>query len=250
MADTAKSIITNTFMRMKVYAPGVELADADAEFGLSELNSMLDEWSNTPYACFANLEQSFPLVPAKQAYTIGPTGAPDIVAPRPIAILTGPGAAYLVDTNQNRYPVNVIEQDQWNSIGKLNTTSDLPDTLFYDPQFPLGILNVFPLPSSSYTMYFDARLQLANFANLNAPFSLPPGYKNAIQDNLLIRLWPSYKQGDPTNLLIGLAKQSLGDIKRSNIKLSPSPYDSAIVSRAKSAYNIFTDNVTNGRGNT
>lgn len=246
MADTALTILKDAFMQMKLYAPGQTLLDADAEYGLNLMNEMLDEWSNTAYACFANLEQALPLVPGKQQYTIGPTGSPDIVAPRPIAILTGQGAAYLVDVNNNRYPVNVIEQDQWNTIGRLVNTSQLPDTLFYNPQFPLGILNVFPQPLIAYTLYFDARLQLANFTSLNASFSLPPGYKAAIKNNLVIRLWPAYKQGDPNALLIGLATQSLADVKRSNIKLSPSPYDSAVVSRARSTYNIYNDG--NGRG--
>lgn len=250
MADTALSIITDAFRQLKIYAPGVQLGDADAEQGLSCMNEMLDEWSNTVYACYANLEQSFVLVPAKQSYTIALTGSPDIVAPRPIAILTGMGAAYLVDVNQNRYPVNVIEQDQWNTIGKLNTTSQLPDTLFYDPQFPKGILNVFPLPSIAYTMYFDARLQLADLSNLNSAFSLPPGYRAAVKNNLCLALWPYYKQGEPSQILVALATKSLGDVKRSNIKLSPSPYDGAIVSKAKSQYNIYSDSVTSGRGNT
>lgn len=241
MADTAKSIIKDAFMQMKVYAPGVELGDADAEYGLDRMNEMLDEWSNTPYACFANKEQALPLVVSQQQYTIGPSVLADINATRPIAILTGMGSAYLVDNNNIRYPVNVIEQDVWNTIGQLTTTSDLPDTLFYDPQFPLGILNVFPLPSQQYTMYFDARLQLANFANLNSAFSLPPGYKAAIKNNLVIRLWPAYKQRDPPALIAALATQSLADVKRMNIKMSPSIYDSAVVSRAASTYNIYTD---------
>src|SRR3954471_17343337 len=133
MADTALSIIKDAFMQMKLYAPGQTLTDADAEYGLDRMNEMLDEWSNTPYACFANKEQALPLQVAKQQYTIGLSGA-DITATRPIAILTGMGAAYLVDTNNIRYPVHVIEQDVWNTIGQLTTTSDLPDTLFYDPQ--------------------------------------------------------------------------------------------------------------------
>lgn len=248
MADTALSIITDAFQQMKVYAPGVTLADADAEYGLARMNEMLDEWSNQGLACFANLEQSFPLQVGKQTYTIGTSGA-DITAPRPISVMTGPGSAYLMDSNSNRYPVNVIEQDRWNTIGLLTITSSLPDTIFYDPQYPRGILNVFPVPLAAYTMYFDARLQLADFANLNAPFDLPPGYKAAIKNNLVIRLWPAYKQGDPTGLLIGLATQSLADVKRSNIKQSPSAYDSAIVSKAKSQYNIFADTSGGGRGN-
>jgi hypothetical protein len=248
MADTALSIIQDAFEQIKIYAPGVTINAADSARALSCLNEMLDEWSNMSLACFANLEQSFPLVIAKQAYTIGTSGGADIVATRPISISTGMGAAYLKDNQGNRYPVNVIEQDQWNTIGLLTTTSQLPDTMFYDPQFPLGVINIFPQPSAAYTMYFDARLQLANLTTLNSSFNLPPGYRSAIKSNLCIRLWPYYKQGDPTPILIGLAMQSLGNIKRSNIKESPAAYDSAIVSRAKSSYNIFSD--TNGsRGN-
>lgn len=248
MADTALSIIKDAFQQGKIYAPGVTLTDADAELGLSVMNEMLDEWSNDSLACFANAEQALPLVIGQQQYTIGTSGGANIVASRPLEVLKGQGAAYLVDSNTNRYPVNVVEQDQWNSIGRLTNTSDLPDTLFYNPQFPLGILNVFPVPLAAFTIFFDSRLQLANLSNLNSVFSLPPGYRAAIKSNLLVRLWPYFKQGDPPAIIIGLATHSLGAIKRTNMKNSPVMYDSAVVSKAKSSYNIYMDGVGN-RGN-
>ena len=246
MADTAMSAIQSALEKMKVYAPGVSVNAADSARMLDIMQKMLDSWSNERLACYANLEQSFPLVANKQSYTIGPTGSPDITAPRPLAILTGPGAAYLVDVNQNRYPINVIEQDQWNAIGLLNETSDLPDTLFYDPQFPLGIINIFPLPLLAYTVYFDARLQLQSISNLATAFSLPPGYMKAIIDNLAVEAWPWFKQGDPPLKMVETAGKSLGNIKRTNIKQSPAPYDSAVVSRAASTYNIYSDTVNRG----
>jgi len=246
MADTAMSAIQSTLEKMKVYAPGVSVNAADSARMLDIMQKMLDSWSNERLACYANIEQSFPLVANKQSYTIGPTGSPDITAPRPLAILTGPGAAYLVDVNQNRYPINVIEQDQWNAIGLLNETSDLPDTLFYDPQFPLGIINIFPLPLLAYTVYFDARLQLQSISNLATAFSLPPGYMKAIIDNLAVEAWPWFKQGDPPLKMVETAGKSLGNIKRTNIKQSPAPYDSAVVSRAASTYNIYSDTVNRG----
>jgi len=249
MADTALSIITDAYQQTKIYAPGVTLGDADAELGLRVMNEMLDEWSNDSLACFANVEQTLPLVIGKQQYTIGTSGGADIVATRPLEILKGQGAAYLVDVNTNRYPVNVVEQDQWNSIGRLTNTSDLPDTLFYNPQFPLGVLSVFPVPLAAYTIYFDSRLQLANLSNLNSTFSLPPGYRAAIKNNLCIRLWPYFKQGDPTSVLVALATRSLGAIKRTNLKNSPATYDGAVVSRSRSSYNIYQDGQGN-RGNT
>lgn len=249
MADTALSIMQDSLEQIKVYAPGVTLNAADSSRMLSCLNQMLDEWSNESLACFANIEQAIPLVPGKTQYTIGTSGGADIVAPRPIRILTGMGAAYLVDANANRFPVNVVEQDVWNTIGLLTVTSQLPDTLFYDPQFPLGVFNVFETPLIGYTMYVDSRLQLADMPTLTTAFSLPPGYMSAIKNNLSVRAWPYFRQGTPDAWLLELAASSLGKIKRSNIKLSPSPYDSAVVSKAQSSYNIYSDNTNRGGSN-
>lgn len=247
MADTALTIIQDAFEQLKIYAPGVQINAADSARALQCLNDMLDEWSNESLACYANTEQTFMLVPGKQSYTIGTSGGADVPLTRPLDILKGGGSAYLVDENQNRYPINVIEQDQWNSIARLQTTSNLPDTMFYDPQFPLGILNIYPLPLVPYPVYFDSRLQLADLTNLYSPFRLPPGYRSAIKNNLCIRLWPYYKQGEPSQILVGLALKTFGTIKATNIKQSPSSYDGAVISRARGTFNIYTDSSSNGR---
>lgn len=245
--DTGQSIIQDAFEQIKIYSPGVSVLAADGSRALSCLNQMLDEWSNESLACFANVEQSFVLVPGKNQYTIGLYNNADINLARPLEILTGPGAAYLVDSNNNRFPVEVIEQDQWNQIGLLTEQTDLPDTMFYNPQNPLGVINIFGTPSSAYTLFFDSRLPFADIPSLTVAISLPLGYVSAIKNNLSIRLWPYYKQGDPPAWLIELASRSLAAIKRTNIKSSPSQYDSAIVSKASSSYNIYSDSNGNGR---
>lgn len=174
------------------------------------------------------------------------SGPLTLTYPRPLEVLPGPGRAYLVDSNNNRYPVNVITQEEWNMIGLLTQTSQLPDTLFYDPQYPLGVLNVFPTPLMSYTMYFDSRLALANLSSLSQAFSLPPGYILAIKNNLCLEMWPYYKQGDPSQTMKDEAGTSLAAVKRTNIKQSPSPYDTAVISRAQSSYNIYNDSTNRG----
>jgi len=236
---------------MQVYAPGVPIGAADSARMRWVLNNMLDQWSNQSLACYANTEQSFTLVPGQNSYTIGTSGGANIVLPRPIKINTGMGAAYLMDANNNRYPINVIEQDQWNTIGLLTTQSNLPDTLFYDPQFPLGIINIFPQPDIAYNVYFDSRLQFVDLVNTASVFSLPPGYMEAIQNNLTVKAWRYFKkvpisQADPD--LVMLAATSLGDIKRTNMRNSPVVYDGAVVSRASSSYNIYSDS-QGSRGN-
>lgn len=244
--DTALQIMTDSYMQMKVYAPGVTINSADSALGLRVMNKLLDEWSNDTLACIANVEQTFPLVYGQNQYTIGIGG--DINLTRPLTINTGMGAAYLVDTNNNRYPVNVVEQDQWNCLGLLTELSQLPDTLFYDPQYPLGIFNVFPTPSIDYIMHVDSRLQLANLSNLTTQFSLPPGYMEAISNNLTIKLWPYFKSGEPTAILMKLAAESKAAIKRTNIRQSPAVYDTAIISKAGGVYNIYSDNTNRGNG--
>ena len=244
--DTPRTLLQATYEMMKVYAPGVPMSSADAARGLAEMNMMLDEWSNEKLTCYANVEQSFVLQPGVNSYTIGAGGVINLT--RPLTINTREGSAYLMDTNANRYPIDVIEQDKWNLIGLLTESSNFPNIMFYDPQYPLGIINVFPQPTMAYTVYFDSRLQLADMANLDTSFSLPPGYSSAIKNNMLIRLWSYFKSGDPTATQYKLASDSLSAVKRTNIKQSPSTYDSAVVSKAQASYNIYSDTIGRGVG--
>ena len=240
MTYTARTVIQDALELIKIYAPGVTVTSADAARMLALMNNMLDEWSNESLTCYANTEQSFTLVPGVNQYTIGAGGSINVI--RPLDINTGSGAAYLIDSNGIRFPIEIIQQDQWNNIGLLTVTSQLPDTMFYDPQYPLAIINIFPTPSIAYQVYFDSRLQLSDMPTLDTAFSLPPGYMSAITNNLGIRAWPYFKQGDPTAYLMKMAADSLAAIKRTNIKRTPSTYDSAVVSKAQSSYNIFSDN--------
>ena len=240
---TANDLITDVLQKLKVYAPGESINAQDSAWGLTALNDMLDSWSNESLSCFANIEITFPLVPGQNQYTIGIGGNVNVA--RPISISTGSGTAFLVDTNNNRFGMKIIEQDMWNQIGLLTEQSSLPDTLFYDPQFPLGIINVFPMPSSTYTVHLDSRLQLADMT-LFQNFQLPPGYLAALKSNLYIRMFNDYRQGEPPAIRMEMASRDLATIKRSNIKISSSSYDGAIVSRASGGtYNIYTDGPTN-----
>jgi hypothetical protein len=248
MTDTVRSIIQDSLEEMKVYAPGVSVKGSDAATCQRVMAQMLDTWSNDRLACYANLEQSFLLQPGKQSYTIGTSGGADIALDRPLEILVGPGRAYLLDAANQRFPLDVVEQDQWNQIVVLNQITDLPDTLFYDPQFPLGIINVFGNPGVANRVFFDSRLRLQDVSTLDTQIILPPGYVRAIRTNLSCEAWRFFKVGSPDKDLSDDAKTSLAAIKRTNIKQSPSKYDAAVISKAGGGYNIFNDSTNRGTG--
>ena len=208
---------------------------------------MLDSWSNESLMTYCITEQSGTLNPGQYQYTIGPGGYFNTT--RPLRILGGGGTCYVVDNNGNRYNLEVVPQDRWNLIGNIaQVTANFPNTLFYDAQYPLGIINLYPIPTISWTLYFDSYIQLTDFANLTTVMSLPPGYQAAIQDNLAVEIWRFFK---PDNVpvrpdLMRSAMMSKGNVKRTNIKEVIANYDSELVSRANGTYNIFTDSNRGG----
>lgn len=245
---TALDIITDSLQLLQIYAPGEVISDADAERMLSTLNDMLDAWSNLTLTCYNILEQSFVLVPGQQQYTVGPGGF--INGQRPIKILDGPGTAYVQDFNGNNYGVSVVPKDQWNLYGNRSEliTSDFPDTIYYDPQFPLGVVNVMPIPTIGYTMFFDSYSQLADLSGLSATMSLPPGYKRAITTNLAVCAKPYFKTAQIDPLIVAEALMRHGDIKRSNMRTNIAIMEPELVSKAQISYNPYTDKVGNSTG--
>ncbi len=242
---TALGLIQDSLEKIGVYAPGDTISDADAQRGLIVLNDMIDSLSTESLSCFAILEQSVELIPGKSAYTIGTVGSPDINATRPIRLRTGPGAAYLQDPNGNNYAVEVVTQMKWNMIGNRSqlVNSNKPDTLFYDPQFPIGILNFFPQPNEGITAFWDSLLQLTEFDNLATDVTFPPGYQLAIKRNLDIWLCPYFKPDgfQIPQLWFEMANTSKANIKRANMRPDSIVFDAELLPRAASAYNVYTD---------
>lgn len=237
---TARDLIQDAFELLGVYAPGEDINTVDGARGLTTLNKMMDSWSNESLTCYAILEQSFALLPGKQSYTIGLPGG-SIPQARPIRILEDPGTCFIRDGANNDYPVEVVPRDKWNLIGLKTTQSQIPSVLFYDPQYPLGIINIFPIPSINWTLYFDSYLQMVRFANMTQAMSLPPGYEAAITSNLALWLDPYYLDAQVSPKVATMAGLTLGNIKRTNMRPVEARYDAEIVSRANATWNIWRD---------
>jgi len=237
---TVRDMIQDAVEKLGVYAAGEVLSAADARRSMAVLNDMIDSWSNESLTCYAILEESGPLNVGQQQYTIGPGGYFNV--PRPIRINDAPGSAYIQDSQGNIYPLDVVPKNTWNLIGQRFVNSNLPDTLYYDNQYPLGIINIFPVPNINYTIFFDSYRQIDSFNNLDQQLVMPPGYKKAIQDNLAVELHPYFKpdQEEVPQKLLVIAARSKGNVKRANMRQMVARYDSELVSRINVTPNIFT----------
>ncbi len=236
---TAQDIIQDALEMIGVYSPGDAISSADASRALTVLNDMLDSWSNESLSCYNILEQSGTFVPGQSAYTIGPGG--NINATRPLKIQNDTGSAYILDVNNNKYMIDVVDRKMWNMKTTAVANSDLPELLFYDMQFPLGIINVWPTPSIGYTFYFDSFLQLVDFSGLTSVANLPPGYMRAIKANLAAELLPYFRDAQINPLIAIRAMESKGNIKRTNMKTQIAVFDPELVARGAATYNIYAD---------
>lgn len=245
-----REIIVTALNELQVYGAGEDVAPVDMARGFQSLNVMLDSWSTENLACFATLEQSIVLKPTVSQYTIGPGGTIDTSQgkQRPIRLIEGPGAAYILDSNSNKFGVNVVPREKWNLIGNLTVNSNVPDTIFYDAQFPTAFLNVFPVPNIGWTLYFDSYSQLAAMPSLDMDITLPPGYAKALGHNLAIELEPLFPSAKLSKITVALAATAKANIKRSNSQPIMATFDSEIVSKARGSYNIYSDGYSSSGG--
>ncbi len=119
------------------------------------------------------------------------TVTPDFIGPRPEAILRMNLYMTSVSPAQpTRIPLAPVSAEQWANIAVLQLTPINVTTVFYyDPQFPQGVINVWP-PLNGNSLEFFTWGFLTPPTSLSAILLIPPGYQDAIVYTLAERLWP------------------------------------------------------------
>ena len=238
---TAAQVITRAAQAIRYLARGEVLSAQDANDGLTAFNAMLDSWSNENLWSYVVLERSFTLTVGSASYTIGSGGVLNVTRPLDIT------QAYVQDTGGNNFLMNIRTRDWWNQIGNRSSTitSQIPTDLFYDPQYPLGVINIFPTPLIGYTVFYDSTQQQVDPSTLTTSISMPEGYERAYVLNLAIELvsagFPCMLSDKDYATLIQNASNAKAAVKRTNIKDVIANYDASIVSKSYASYNIYRD---------
>lgn len=237
---TGIQLITRSMQALGILGRTEVPSAGEANDALTAFNAMLDSWSSgEDLMSFVVLERSFPLVVGTASYTIGTGGVINVTRPNDIK------QAYIRDSIGNNFLMTILPRDQWNQIGNRSSlmTSQIPDTMFYDPQYPLGVINIFPTPLLNYTCYFDSTQDQVDFSSLTQALSMPPGYERAMVLNLALELmsagFPCLLDEKALARLINNASDSKANVKRTNIKEVVAEYDDAIVGHSYATYNIY-----------
>lgn len=211
MATTAGDQINRALRLIGVLAEGEVPSASTSADALMALNQMLDSWNTESLSVYSTQDQVFTWPANQISQTLGPPGlGANFIGNRPITILD---AYYVVGTIS--YPVEIINQDQYDGIALKTATTTLPQVLFVNTDFPNNSLFLYPVPTQSLTFHVISATELAQPALLSTALSFPPGYLKAFAYNLAVELAPEFGATVPKEVRDGAAI-SKRNIKRIN----------------------------------
>ena len=184
----------------------------EAQSGLKMLNRILGLWSNGAMLQFERVTESFNLSSGTNSYTIGSGG--DFNTVRPTKIVEAHIRQGTID-----YPLELVTDSIFQSVQN-KTTGSLPEMLNYTNEYPLATINLYPTPTSGYSLFITSEKPLIEFANTSATVDLPPGWEDALTYALALRLARIYGQPADPQLEV-LAKQSKASISLTALRNNP-----------------------------
>lgn len=210
---TVRDRIINALEILQVIAGGETPSAADISSCLTSLNGMLSSWSTERLSVPHHVREEFPLVSSQQSYSMGPSGNFDTT--RPIRI---EHVAIKEGTSEiSEIPIKILTIEEWARIQIKGTGSSIPTSVFPEYGHTLVTLNFWPVPTEVKSIVLHSWKPLSGFTNVNDTVSLAPGYEEAIDFNLALRLAPKFGKSVSGEAL-AIAERSFGNIKRVNSK--------------------------------
>lgn len=240
---TAADIVRLALKDAGVLGVGQSASAEDTNDVFDTLNMMLAQWSIKRWLVYHLLDLSVVSTGAV-SYTIGPGGNINTSAQRPDRLENGCFYRQLITAispNQIDYPLQLLEsREDYSRIG-LKQLSTIPQYIFYDAAYPLGVIYPWPVPSATiYEIHVAVKDQLSQFTNLATALNIPNQYYAALRYNLGATIRPLY-QMPPDTSLTALAVTSLNVIKNSNSQI---PRLRIPIQLARgSLYNIYADRI-------
>ncbi len=236
MGPTVRDLIRTSLRMLGVLASGENPSAEEQNDAFWALNNLVAQWSIQKLFIYSITEEIFQFNVNQQIYTMGPGG--DFDTARPNKFYRMNVRVNANTSSQLDIPMRIMNTAEWSAIGVKLTTSSWPTHVYPDFQYPLVVLNFWPIPQQTQAIEMFSWKSLSSFANVDQVISLPPGYQLALEANLAVRLAPEYgKMVSPT--LDEMATSSKMNIKIENHKINRLKCDQALRSKG-AAFNWYT----------
>lgn len=239
MASTlvsASTLITSALDLIGAFAVGDSVSGADMADSLRRLNAMMGQWATQTLTIPVQARETFAISSGVGEYTIGDGATWD--TSRPVKI-TGAGLVLGGSSPAVEIPIALLTDDGWQAVQSKALTSSQWTSLYYSPTFVTsgyGTVQLWPVPTdAANTAVIYRKAQIAEFADATTEYQLPPGYQEALEYNLAMRLAAPYGRALRPEVM-SLATKSLAQIKRTNVKLAPLRNDASGLFRESRSY--------------
>lgn len=171
-------LIVDAFTEIRVARAGDVLAPEMMDRGLRKLNALIDAYNANTRAAFTLGFQSYTPTPSHAPHTIGPSSADWAVAQRPSSLR---GANLILNTVSPavRIPIRIRDEAWWREQAVQGQATTFPTDLFYQPDWPNGTVNLWPVPTSTYPIELETDGAFS-MLQLTDTFWMPYGYRNAV----------------------------------------------------------------------
>lgn len=216
MQTTAAQLISFALKEIGVLGAGQAASAADAADCLVKLNARYDEWASEEAYAYNVSFSLYTLTPNVNSQTIGP-GAYFNVPIRPMRIES---ATIRVPDNVD-IPIRVYNGqagDQWWANQQVKqVTSSVPIAVYYSPDWPVGNLYYWPIPTTAYQTLLETWVLLQNIPSLATNINLPPAYWNATMLTLAEDLCGMFGKQVPQMLPVK-ARRAREALQSNNVK--------------------------------
>lgn len=206
---TARDIVKGALRKISAMGIGQSLQAEEANDALILLNVMLSSLSVQGDLVYSETQESFALTGGDGEYTIGSGGDFDTVRPTRIDAVT-------VTQGDVDYSLNKIDKVAYSQISQKDI-GGISGSYYYDAGYPLGTIRLYTVPEGVTTIKIYSEKPLAQFADLDAVFSMPQEYESMLIYNLAVWIAPEYEREAPPTVS-RVAKQTLTAIRAQNNK--------------------------------
>lgn len=209
---TYRELIAGALRLIGVLGEGEQLQPSDTEIALASLNELIDALNAQGLKLYERRYYTTPLT-GSATYTVGPSG--DINIPvRPSNIV---GAWFRQNSGAEQFdmPLTMVTAGAWGDIRSKNVTGTSSSSLFYDGNWPLSTLSLYPGPSAGGTLVLLINAPLNASVTLDTAESLPPAYRQALRFQLAVLLAPEFGKEAPMTVQL-TALKALTNISAAN----------------------------------
>lgn len=206
---TATDILNEALGHLGILSAGETANSDDAETCRTVLNTLVDGWNLPSLTHYTSTDATATLAGGAASLTIGPSQ--NINVTRPVRIERG---SY-VRADGIDYPMDQIDEAEYNEIRIKTLGGHVPRVFFYDPGASTGTIYYYPAPGASVVVHHPVLTQFTAFANLTTDYTFPQGYKRAFVFNLAVEVAAHFGQA-VSPFVMAQAHSSLRLVKRAN----------------------------------